>query len=157
MDRDALSVSLTNVVSCTVRHKHCERCEISCDITNLERNICQNLFFYSQNKEHCLSCVPTAKGSGCTHLPGAHKHKLFVDPENMIAKTQSVALLWAQHKHSGAFKTIVAQEFERALTDLSAEVMQNEAEVRDPDQQLGHCLLSCTILCTTDGNKAWRL
>ncbi|DBA77107.1 hypothetical protein WJX77_005031 [Trebouxia sp. C0004] len=41
---------------------------------------------------------------------------------------KSVALLWAQHKHSGAFKSIVAQEFERALTDLSAEVMQNEAE-----------------------------
>ena len=83
----------------------------------------------------------------------------------MIAKMQSVALLWAQHKHSGAFKTIVAQEFERALTDLSAEVMQNEAEVRDPDQQLGHCLLSCTILCTTEqllcpsryGSRVWPL
>jgi len=40
-----------------------------------------------------------------------------------------VGLLWAQHKASGAFKAIVAQEFERALADLSAEVMQNEAEV----------------------------
>jgi len=52
--------------------------------------------------------------------------------KKMNAKMQSVALLWAQHKHSGAFKTIVAQEFERALTDLSAEVMQNEAEVCKP-------------------------
>ncbi len=64
------------------------------------------------------------------------KRKHVVDPEDMTAKMQSVALLWAQHKHSGAFKTIVAQEFERALTDLSAEVMQNEAEVRNPHQQL---------------------
>jgi len=59
----------------------------------------------------------------------------FVDPEHATAKMQSVALLWAQHKHTGAFKSIVAQEFERALTDLSAEVMQNEAEVCNPDQQ----------------------
>ena len=42
---------------------------------------------------------------------------------------QSVGLLWAQHKHSGAFTSIVAQEFERALSNLSADVMQNEAEV----------------------------
>jgi len=60
------------------------------------------------------------------------KRKSCVDPEQMTAWMQSVALLWAQHKHSGAFKTIVAQEFERALTDLSAEVMQNEAEVCKP-------------------------
>ena len=61
----------------------------------------------------------------------------------MSAKMQSVALLWAQRKHSGAYKSIVAQEFERALTDLSAEVMQNEAEVRNPHQHLCvYCLLS---------------
>lgn len=42
--------------------KHCE----SCKITDLQRNIPKMLFFYSRNKEHCPSCVPTIKGSKCT-------------------------------------------------------------------------------------------
>ena len=42
---------------------------------------------------------------------------------------QSVRLLWEQHKDSGAFQAIVAQEFDRALATLSSEIMQNEAEV----------------------------
>ena len=43
---------------------------------------------------------------------------------------QSLKLLWAQHKGSGAFRAIVAQEFERALADLSTDkVMKHEAEV----------------------------
>ena len=56
----------------------------------------------------------------CILFPNAKLYKLV----------QSVKLLWAQHKDSGAFRAIVAQEFERALADLSTDqVMKDEAEV----------------------------
>lgn len=64
---------------------------------------------------------------------------------------QSVGLLWAQHKHSGAFTSIVAQEFERALSNLSADVMQNEVEVCQPVSSIpcAHWLMTTFIhLCT---------
>ncbi|KAL3141541.1 Son of sevenless 1, variant 2 [Trebouxia sp. C0010 RCD-2024] len=41
---------------------------------------------------------------------------------------KTARVLWEQNKSSAAFQAIVAQEFDRALTTLSSEVMQNEAE-----------------------------
>ncbi|KAL3155128.1 Son of sevenless 1, variant 2 [Trebouxia sp. C0009 RCD-2024] len=41
---------------------------------------------------------------------------------------KTARVLWGQNKRSAAFQAIVAQEFDRALTTLSSEVMQNEAE-----------------------------
>lgn len=64
---------------------------------------------------------------------------------------QSVKVLWEQHKTSGAFQAIVAQEFDRALATLSSEVMQHEAEViaaTSPyctmTRQDAHVALMCT-------------
>ena len=49
---------------------------------------------------------------------------------------QSVEAIWAQSKHSSAFRAIVSQEFERALQDLSVDVMQEEAQVQATFQRL---------------------
>ena len=60
---------------------------------------------------------------------------------------QSLKLLWAQHKGSGAFRAIVAQEFERALADLSTDrVMKHEAEVSQKFPLL-HCYIILWLLC----------
>lgn len=37
--------------------------------------------------------------------------------------------IWSRGKHSSAYRSIVSQEFERALLDLSSDVMQEEAQV----------------------------
>ena len=47
----------------------------------------------------------------------------------MCLSVQTVSRLWQQHKDSGAFQAIVAQEFDKALATPFSEVMQNEAEV----------------------------
>ena len=56
---------------------------------------------------------------------------------------QAAGDIWARHKNSSAFRSIVAQEFDRALQDLSCDVMQDEAEV-------SHALLNAAVLRITD-------